>query len=270
MRRLLLILFISVGYFTTLTAGTECHREVSCEEERVERRPIKSEYTAEWGWTRYKSTYLSPLPYSGHGIALAGRWSKVFNHFDGKANMAFDARITLAETLNPAKTAAMDGATVDLGWGLAWHPHISSNWDFTLGGRIGIYAGALYLNRNSNNPVTAIAAPGLDITASAAYSFHIGRLPISISDHISIPSLSIFFCPQFGETYYEIYLGNRKGLVHCGWWGNAAAADNHFQAKLHFGRRAMLLGWHLEYRSWNANHISTSIRQSSLTIGLEF
>ncbi len=261
-----LLVFFSMSVAAQATGRENCDSVRSKEM----RRPIKSEYALEWGWMNAKSTYLSPLPYSGKQIAVTGRWSKVFNHFNNHAVMEFDTRISMGDMLNPAQTAEMLAGTFDFGWGLAWRPELPSGWTATLGGRIGIYAGALYLTRNSNNPVTAIGSPGLDLTASASRSFRIGKLPVTISDRVRIPTLSAFFCPQFGETYYEIWLGNRRGLVHCGWWGNAGGVDNLLQAKLHLGKCSLLLGWRFEYRGFQANHLFTSVRNSVFSVGIDF
>ncbi len=58
-----------------------------------------------------------------------------------------------------------------------------------------------------------MAAVSVSARASLSHPFKIGKLDLLLRDEISIPSLSVFFCPEYGETYYEIYLGNHKGLA---------------------------------------------------------
>ena len=121
-----------------------------------------------------------------------------------------------------------------------WHP--ACRWHFTLGGMFDLFGGALYLMRNSNNPVTPLAYAGIDLTASASFRFRFGRLPVVVRDVVRIPSAGAFFSPQYGETMYEIYLGNRKDLVHFGWWGNSFGIDNMLAFDLMFGRK-FLAAW---------------------------
>lgn len=234
------------------------------------RRPVLSEYNLEFGGVRAGSDYLSPLTYGGWGASLSGRWTKVFNHWDDKAMMEFDADVSLQRLLNPAGTALMYGADGTFDWGLSGIFRPAPAWRLTAGATAGLSGGALYLTRNGNNPVTVLASTALSLVASADYSFRIGRLPITLSDRLSIPSLSVFFCPEYGESYYEIYLGNHSGLIHCGWWGNAFALSNRLQARMHFGKRSLVVGWHFSHRSFHANSLTTFITKYMFTVGLDF
>lgn len=233
-------------------------------------RPIISEYNLGVGGMMAKSTYLSPLSYGGWGVRLDGNWSKIFNHWDGKALMSFDGGLGFDRMLNPARTALMYGLTAYFDWGLAWRHDFGRRWTLTAGGEAELYGGVLYLSRNSNNPATALASAGLGITLSGEYRFRLGKLPVSVYDRMKLPSLSLFFSPEYGESYYEIYLGNHQGLLHCGWWGNAFAVENHLQARLHFKKRSLILGWRLTHRSFNANHLKTTLTGNYFTIGMNF
>lgn len=233
-------------------------------------RPIRSTYTLEAGAAKNISTYLSPLYYKGQKYALSGSWEKIFNHWGNRWDMRFEAEMSFCNTHNPANTAQMIGLTAQFNWGLLRRFHIDNQWKLWAGATAGIYGGALYLTRNGNNPVTALASGALNLEGAANFQFRIRRLPVSVTNRISIPTLSLFFSPEFGETYYEIWLGNHHGLAHCGWWGNAFGIDNLLTLNLNFGRRTLLLGYRYAFRTFHANHLNTNLLSNSAVIGISF
>lgn len=233
-----------------------------------ESRPVTSIYCIEIGGSRDLSTYLSPLYYTGQDYTFSGSWTKSFQRWSDRCVMRFEAGVTFQNMLNPAKTAAMYSATGRFNWGLLWRHRFSHTWQMTLGPMIDVYGGALYQTRNGNNPASALAAAGLDIDASLSYRFRIGRLPVEVADELRIPSLSGFFNPGYGESYYEIYLGNHKDLAHFGWWGNAFGIDNLLSIKLNFGKTGMLIGYRFDLRTFKANNLETQLMRNAFVIGV--
>lgn len=235
-------------------------------EERVE-RPVTQVYMLETGGKSVLDTYLSPLRYHGVNVALAGRWSKALPWMDNTWVMRFDSRFGLSRTLNPAKTAQMLGFDAGFAWGTGWTVRFPAGIRIMAGASAGINAGAFYLPRNSNNPVSVKADAGISLTASAAYPFRIGKLPVLVSDEVSLPTLSVFFSPQYGETYYEIYLGNRSGLAHCGWWGNRFSVDNLLSFDFDIGPSALRLGYRYSLGTSWICHINTQVHTHSFVVG---
>lgn len=231
-------------------------------------RPVTGEYALEFGHTSVLATYLSPLKYAGTQLGASGLWTKAMPFNPENAVMSFDAQANFCNIMNPAKTARMVGLNADFSWDLAWRKRLPLDFQVTAGGGIDISGGAYYLLRNSNNPVQAMANVSLIITASASKHFKIGRLPILVSDRVKLPSVGAFFCPEYGETYYEIYLGNHKGLAHAGWWGNNFRIDNLLQFTLDFGRTAMTLGYRLNVNTQWANNLNTKIISNYFVIGV--
>lgn len=231
-------------------------------------RPVTGVYSLELGGIEVLATYLSPLKYKGTEFSLWGNWSKAMPFNPEHAVMDFDARFSLASLLNPAQTARMIGMEADFSWGMAWRKKFGKDFQFTAGGALEIVGGAYYLLRNGNNPVQAIANFSLNLTASLSKHFTIGKLPVLISDKISLPSVGVFFCPGYGETYYEIYLGNHKDLAHAGWWGNNFRLNNLLSFTLDFGRTAMLIGYRFSaYTQW-ANNLNCKTFGNSFVIGV--
>jgi len=231
-------------------------------------RPVTSVYSLEIGGARDLSTYLSPLYYDGMDMALSASWTKAFQHWPESCVMRFESAVDMQRMLNPAGNAIMYGLTARFNWGLLWRKDFLRDFRATLGPMIDIYGGAMYLVRNGNNPVTALASAGIDVAGSLSYRFRIGRLPVEVSDEIRIPTLSGFFSPQYGETYYEIYLGNHSGLAHFGWWGNAMGVDNLLSFKLNLGRTGLQLGYRFDLRTFQACGLQTQLMRNAFVIGI--
>lgn len=231
-------------------------------------RSVVQEYRLEFGGGTARSTYLSPLRYSGKTLGISASWTKASQWSPENLIMQFDAALHMRDYLNPAHTASMLGFDGMFSWGMQWRKRLPYSLQLTAGGSLDIDAGCLYLTRNGNNPVTALASASLDINASLSWRFKIGRLPMLLSNRVRLPSLGAFFSPQYGETYYEIWLGNHKGLAHCGWWGNRFCIDNLLSLSLDFGRTAMEIGYRYDYRSSWACGISTALSTHSLVIGV--
>ncbi len=233
-----------------------------------ESRPVTSVYAVEMGSHDVLATYLSPLHYKGTRYGVSGEWSKAMPFSPEHAVMQFDGAAHFSRMLNPAQTASMVGLTADFNWGMSWRTRLPYDIQVTAGGAVGIYGGAYWLLRNGNNPVEAIANVSLSLRASVSRPFRIGRLPVLLRDEVRLPSASLFFSPEYGETYYEIYLGNHKGLLHGGWWGNNFRIDNLLSATLDFGRTAMTVGYRFEaYTQW-ACQLNTRLTSHSFVIGV--
>ncbi|MCH5232829.1 MAG: DUF3316 domain-containing protein [Muribaculaceae bacterium] len=242
--------------------------KMSGEENLVEQRPIVGIYSLEIGRRSVLATYLSPLKYSGSHYAASGYWTKAMPFNPQKAIMEFEASVEWDNLFNPVKTARMIGLDASFSWGLSWRKRLPMNFQITAGGAVEIRGGTYYLLRNSNNPVQVNASGSLDIVASLSKHFNISRLPVLITNRIRIPSLGIFFNPEYGETYYEIYLGNHSGLIHAGWWGNNFRIDNLLSVTLDFGKTAMSIGYRYNlYTQW-ANHLNTKVQSNSFVIGV--
>lgn len=238
------------------------------EKPTAQSRPVTGIYSLEIGGTHDLSTYLSPLFYDGTDFTLSGIWTKDFQRWSDRCVMRFEGDISLRLSENPAKTAMMYGLTAHFGWGMSWRHRFLRHWQVTIGPMLDIFGGAMYLARNGNNPVNAMAYAGLDIAASLSYKFKIGRIPCRVVDEVRVPAVGGFFCPGYGETYYEIYLGNHKNLAHFGWWGNSMGVNNLLSLRLKLGRTGMMIGYRLDLRTFHANNLKTQQLRNAFVIGI--
>lgn len=233
-----------------------------------ESRPVTSVYGIEIGRARALSTYLSPLYYEGMDYSLQSSWTKDFQRWSDRCVMRFEAGIDFQHLYNPLKTGVMYNLTGRFGWGMSWRKRFAKAWQLTVGPMLDVYGGAMYAVQNGNNPVNALAYTGLDAAASISWSGKWGRLPVRIADEIRIPTIGAFFCPGYGESYYEIYLGNHRDLVHCGWWGNSWSVDNLLSLRLYLGRTSLQLGYRFDLRQFKANNLETQLLRNAFNISV--
>lgn len=231
-------------------------------------RPVIGSYRFEIGTKSAHATYLSPFSYRGTNVGLSGFWTKVLPQNPQHLAMHFEGRLNFGNLLNPAHTARELDFHANVQWGLEWQKRLGNNWMVGAGGNIGIYGGLLYLPRNGNNPVAAQFATGISAQGYASKVFYIKSYPILVSDRLNLPLMSGFFCQEYGESYYEIYLGNRKGLAHFGWPGNRFGIDNLFCVTLDFGKTAMELGYRFSMQDEYANHLTTRFYNHAFVIGV--
>lgn len=234
-------------------------------------RPVMSSWTVEAGTSHIVNTYLTPLHYNGIHTALAYRRLQCVKGTDGRWLMQLDGSIGFDSDQNPPRNATMYDATFALDWGIMrrWRPFVSiPQISIAVGPAIDLSAGAIYLSRNGNNPVAAKGSITIDATGLAAYSINLGRLPVTIFYGARLPVAGTFFAPQYGQLYYEIWLGERNGIVHPAWWGNYFAMDNYVALDLRLGGTAIRAGYHNNILSTKVNDIVSRHVTHAFVLGL--
>ena len=217
-----------------------------------------------------RCTYLSPLTYAGPAYGLTYEWRRAAWNA-GSAGMQARADIDYGYLLSPAKNSRMYDLSLSLEWGVEKLWHTACGFNFTAGATIGADGGVIYLPRNGNNPAQGLMWAGATLTASAEYTrIKLLGKQLTISESIGIPSLGAFFCPAYGETYYEIYIGNHSGLAHCGWWGNRPNIRSRLRVDWQLGRCGLTLGFDYRFNGLNCNNITTRLSQCSALIGINF
>ena len=219
-------------------------------------RPVFAAYTAEFGSAHLTDTYLTPLKYIGWHTGLDYSRYQAMKFSPEKWTMRLHANIGVDKTDNPARNASMWSVMLSLDWGMMRKFHPLPGLTLAAGGSTGI------------DPASAKAAWTVNLTGYAAYKFNICKLPVTLMYHPTIPVTGVFFSPDYGELYYEIYLGDTFGLVHGAWWGNYFSLDNLLTADLHLGDTNLRIGYRGKIFSSEVNHITTNIFTHSLVLGI--
>lgn len=222
------------------------------------RRPILSTYALEVGGGMIADTYLSPLRYHGTQLALSGDWSKALP-WHRSMSMSFKGRIEGMHLTNPAGNATEWQGSLSFDWLVRRGWEVTDRLTLAAGGGIGFYAGCVYIPRNGNNPASAKAQLAMQGSLSASYRLHVGRVDMTLRDEAVSPLVGAIFSQHYGQPYYNIYLGNRSGLVHAAWWGNNFCVDNLLGVRLHFSSGDLGVGYRFRLYQQHVCNLDTRI-----------
>lgn len=259
--KLLTINFLSL--FCALTSMAQGNSETT-----TLLRPVNSVFTAEAGSSHITDTYLSPIKYSGWHVGLGYERNQAmkFNPENWVMQMRFG--LTADKATNISGNRDMWYGQLQFSWGMMRRWKLMQGFSAGVGGSAALKAGCIYIDRSGNNPASAKAALTLNATAYAAWNGKIGSLPVTLRYQPTLPVIGAFFAPDYGELYYEIYLGNHSGLAHCAWWGNYFNLDHTLTADLHFGSTSLRIGYTGSIYSTKVNHIVTNIFTHAAVIGV--
>ena len=233
----------------------------------TEARAVERMYLFGIGTSNQLDTYLTPLEYSGiQGSFLTRinrqtRWADGHVHYQGTFLGAF------SHTRDARKHGEEWGGHVGYtaGWHYVWEmPH---RWTLKAGGLLGADAGFLYNMRNSNNP--AQGRFRIDVIASlgAGYTWIIRQRKIRFNYQADIPLLGVMFSPQFGQSYYELSLGNRDHNVCCAWPGNGFNLRQTLLVEYPFRYFSLQAGYLWDVRQSHVNNIKMHDISHSFLIG---
>lgn len=163
------------------------------------------------GTANVLDTYLSPYNYKGTGVAVQRETQRRVTTF-GINNINFQTLLDLnAQFLdNPAKN--VDGLAGGARYALAWKKHIRQ-WNVGMakisleaGPMASAYIGAVYNDRNGNNPAQAKADIMIDATAAAKCEFRALKKNMTLSYQLAFPLAGLAFSPNYGQSYYEAFV----------------------------------------------------------------
>lgn len=258
MKKVILICLLSLF---ALTAGAEDDRPD---------RPVTSSVMVGGGAARLTDNYLTPFKTVG--------WT---------TSLSFE-RIQAARC-NPSRMSAWLAMSIDFGrthnsqstngpvWRTMLHFEGAPLWRFGLfdlpvsmafGPQLEVDAGIHYRPANSNNPVAAQVAVTLAPTLQAVWRTRMWRLPVSVGYHGSLQMLGVFFAPEYGELYYEIYLGNHKNLARFAWPGNRLSYRHLLYADFHIGATSLRIGYNLHALTQKASYLATNLLTNTFMIGI--
>ena len=231
-------------------------------------RPVNSSYMFEAGSSHLADTYLSPLKYTGWNAAFQYERLQAmkFKPDAWRQQLLIGIEVNVAE--NPARNADMYYGNLSASWGMLRVWHLPCGLSLAAGGSAGVNIGGLYNKRNGNNPAAAKADVTVNATGYATWKTRLWRMPVMLRWQTTLPLTGVFFSPEYDELYYEIYLGNRHGLVHGAWPGNFFRWDNLVTADLDFSTTRLRLGFRSRILSTEVCHITTRIFSYAFVLGV--
>ena len=221
------------------------------------------------GGYRVKDTYLSPLQYSGWGMRILNERMKVVSLMDYRVSRQQIINVDIASTRNPAETARDFSGFVDYSLGYHYRFHPAENLKILTGASVRGEFGFIYNTRNGNNPASAKADIGLNLSAMAIYTFKIKEYPLTVRYQVETPFAGVLFSPHYGQSYYEIFdLGNYKDVVRFSSFHNKFALRNYVTVDFPVCNFTLRLGYlNSSYRT-NVNYIKGHVISNSFMIGI--
>ncbi len=231
-------------------------------------RPVTSAYTFAYGSSEVADTYLSPIIYSGWNLALAYErmQAMAFNPADWVMRLKISA--DASRGTNYVRNGAMWRGDLAASWAMMHRWKIPAGITAGIGPSISVSSGAIYNPRNGNNPAAAKAAITADVSAYATRMFRLAGTRILARLETSTPLIGAFFSQQYGELYYEIWLGNHSGLVHCAWPGSYRRFDTSLTADIELGSTWLRVGYRNYFHSSKVCDITTRAISNSFVIGI--
>lgn len=234
-------------------------------------RPVMSVFTAEAGHASQLDTYVSPVTYRGAAMRLGYERMQAMRFSPLKWVMQVEAGVEYDLTHNSAGNHTSHALAADAKWAMLRRIGRSPlpGLQLQAGFSTQLRGGVIYNPINSNNVVAAKIHWSVGATALAAYTVNRGgRVPVTLRYQATLPVAGVFFSPEYDESYYEIYVGNRKGLANFGWWGNRFDMTNLLTADLHLGGTVLRVGYRGRIETSWIKNINTHIFTHCVVLGI--
>lgn len=209
-------------------------------------------------------TYLSPLEYSGTTFSLLHDRIAPTRYFNKKLLLQQQFQLQVAITKNPSASASEYYGNVSYALN-GFYPFVQASqlrlfagggWDAQLGG--------IYNVRNSNNPGSLKVATNFNLATMAIYNWR----KFTVRWQLSSPFLGMYFSPEYGHSYYEIFmLGNGKGTVHLGSFYNQLALKNYFTVDYPVKNITLRAGYLGNFYRTDVNELTTKIVSHQFMLG---
>lgn len=167
------------------------------------------------GYTNVYDTYLSPQEYKGIDFRFSRESMRMTNLLGGHTSLQNFFQADLGYTHNRAENNNTLSSLFNWNLGLHYQFHITDNFKLLAGALADMNLGFVYNMRNGNNPVSARAYANIDASGMAIWHLHVKNYPLILRYQLNIPLVGGMFSPEYGESYYEIFVeGNGHNVVH--------------------------------------------------------
>ncbi len=222
-------------------------------------------FTASIGSANMYDTYLSPLEYKGFNIRLMYEQMRRTTWFNRKFHKQQVFELDFSKGDNPAGNVSEYWllANYRLGGHYTLYYNYEHNFRLGVGGFWDINAGVLYNERNGNNPATARAYTNLNLSVIASYKFKW----FVVRWQLDSPFMGMLFSPKYGQSYYEISLGNSVGVVNFASLHNQRALRNYLTVDIPINKYTIRVAYLGSWYQTKVHDIQTHHYTNSFVIG---
>ncbi len=219
------------------------------------------------GKSNLYDTYLSPFAYTGPHAAFLYETLRPTRWADGKVSVqtVFDGFGAYAAS--PAGNNREIGGM--LNYSAGWHYNFNTACGLRIatGGSVHAGGGATYNLRNGNNPVQANARAYIAASAMAIYPLAIRNTQLHLRYQLTVPLAGAMFSPRYGQSYYEMSLGNYDHNVCFIYPGNAPSMQHFITVDLPIRKRTVRLGYRCDIFQSRVNGIDAHTWNHTFFIG---
>jgi hypothetical protein len=220
-----------------------------------------------YGTSSIYDSYLSPLKYKGENIGLYYEQVKMTELMNGNVAVQHLFDINYSWSKNRPETASYYTGIFEYDFGMFYRFQPVEKLQVFTGGQIDGLLGFIYNTRNGNNPATGKFHLNLNLSAIAAYKIEIKSQPLLFKYQVSIPFVGVMYSPQFGQSYYEIGLGDDKDLIHGASFHNYLAFRNNLSVEIPLNWLTLRLAYSHSFYETRINDLNTQINTNTFCIG---
>ena len=235
--------------------------------------PISLTYRATmlgYGTSSVYDSYLSPLKYTGDNVGLYYEQMKSTRLMNGNVSAQHLFNANYSWSGNNPGTASYYTGLVEYNYGLHYRFKPVEKWQFFTGIQAGGLLGFVYNTRNGNNPATGKAHANLSLSGIANYKLQIRKQPVRFRDQLGIPFVGVMYSPQYGESYYEIGLGDTKNLAHLSSFHNYLSVRNMLLAEIPFNSFTLRLAYSFSFYETRINDLDTRLISNTFCVGFSY
>ncbi|MCD8317902.1 MAG: DUF3316 domain-containing protein [Paraprevotella sp.] len=219
------------------------------------------------GHSNLYETYLSPSAYTGPQLSVLHETLRKTHWLDGRitTQSVLDGFFSYAS--NKAGNSNEMGGKINyaIGWHYNWL--IAGKLRLMAGGDVHGGLGAIYNTRNSNNPVQAKAEADIGASLIAIYPFYIKKVPFTVRYQIGVPLIGAMFSPHYGQSYYEMSLGNYDHNICFTYPGNAPSMRHFLTLDFPIAGFTFRAGYFCDIRQSRVNGLRSHIWNHSFMLG---
>ena len=234
-------------------------------------QPIRLTYQSTMlglGTSHVFDSYLSPLKYSGINIGLVYERMRMIGLGNGNFSFQHQFFANYSYTENNTKTASDYTGLVEYNLGMPYRFNLNEKFQLFAGPQAGVLFGLIYNSRNGNNPASAKVNVNIGLSGMAAYKLMIRSQPVRFRYQLNLPMAGSMYSPQYGESYYEIGLGNSDKLFYLSSFHNHFAFKNMLSVELPLNWITISGAWVNSFYQTKVNDLTTQCRSNTFYIGI--
>jgi hypothetical protein len=221
-----------------------------------------------YGTSSVYDSYLSPLKYTGENVALYYEQMKMTKLMDSHISAQHLFKLDYSWSKNKPETASYYTGMIEYDYGLHYRFKPVDKLHIFAGTQAEGLLGFVYNTRNGNNPATGKFHLNLNLSVIAAYQIKIKSQSLLLKYQVGVPFTGLMYSPHFGQSYYEIGLGDDGDLTHFASFHNYLAIRNNLSVEIPLNWITLRLAYVNSFYETRINDLDTRIHTNTFFIGV--